>query len=91
MTQEDPKPILAKQVNSVRSLAQRSLANYAKMDIADSKEVYLFSKDQFCGVRFTLGAFWAEWRIDQLVFTVHRGAHKLETVDVNLNATNRAA
>jgi hypothetical protein len=89
---QDSKPTLADQLIQIRSIAQTSLARYAKADPGESKEVYLFNKDQFCGIRFSLGAFHASWHINESTLNVHRGEHRLEQIAVDNNAqTNRAA
>jgi hypothetical protein len=75
----------------VRTLAQAKLASFAKLEQGDCKEVYLFQHDQFCGVRFTLGFFQANWRIDETVLTVFRGDHQIDQIDLNATSSNRAA
>jgi len=88
---QDSQQILTEQLIKVRTIAQRSLARFAKADPNDCKEVYLFSKDQFCGVRFTLGPFQADWRINESSVMVQRGDSQLEVISLNEASTNRAA
>lgn len=90
MTQ-DSRQILSEQLVRVRALAQSRLAKFSKLEPADCKEVYLFKADQFCGVRFSLGAFQADWRIHQQVLNVFRGASQIGRIEINWAEGKQAA
>ena len=90
MTQ-DSKQILSNQLIRVRTLAQNRLATFSRLDLTDCNEVYLFKADQFCGIRFTLGAFEAVWRIDQPVLTVFRGPNQVDRVEIESAEGKQAA
>lgn len=55
---------LGETIIEVRRLVQPRLARYARLDANLCKESYQFIDDIFCGIRFTLGPFQADWRID---------------------------
>lgn len=90
MTQESRQP-LTETIIRVRKLAQQKLAQFSRLDAADSKEVYLFQEDQFCGVRFTLGAFQANWRTDQTALTIVRNGNQIAEIDLAETVIKRAA
>ena len=85
------KQILNDKIIAVRKLAQTRLARFTRLDPADCKEVYLFQKDRFCGVRFTLGVFQADWRIDQTDIVFVREGHQIESVSLDGTSSSRAA
>jgi hypothetical protein len=87
----DSNQILSDQIIRTRIIAQNKLARYAKLPPENCKDIYLFAKEQFCGVRFTLGAFFADWRIGGSSLTVIRNGHALETVDISETPERRAA
>ena len=70
-------------VNRVRELAQNRLVQFAKQDVADCKESYLFSKDHFCGLKFSLGPFKAEWRFGQNQIQFSRSGNNIGQVAVD--------
>lgn len=90
MTQ-DSQQILSEQLVRVRTLAQTRLARFAKLEPGDCKEVYLFRADQFCGIRFTLGAFQADWRIDETVLNLFRGETQIDRIELKVNEAKQAA
>ena len=88
---QDSKQILSEQLVRVRALAQSRLAKFSRLDPADCKEVYLFKADQFCGIRLSLGAFQAVWRIDQPVLNVFRGTNQIDRVEIESAEGKQAA
>lgn len=91
VTQDSKQRALAEQVVIVRTLAQAQLTRFAKLEPADCKEVYLFQHDQFCGVRFNLGAFHADWRINESVLNLFRGDRQIDRIEIKTAITSRAA
>ena len=87
----DSKPTLSELVLRVRKTAQTQLARYAKLEPEDCKELYLFRADQFCGVRFTLGPFQADWRIDQSVLNLSRDGNQIDRIELDPTQGKRAA
>lgn len=87
----DSNQILTDQIIRSRTIAKKKLARYARLPPEDCKDVYLFAKEQFCGVRFTLGSFFADWRIGGSSLTVIRNGHAIETVDLTGTPSHRAA
>ncbi len=90
MTQDSSQP-LAEQLVRARALAQTRLAQYSRLEAADCKEVYLFKDGQFCGVRFNLGAFQADWRINDTVLNVFRGASQINRIEMESSEGKTAA
>ena len=91
MSQDSPQQVLSEQVAKVRALARSQLARFAKLQPEDCKEIYLFQEDQFCGVRFTLGAFQADWRVDDSVMILLRGGSPVDRIDIDESQEKRAA
>ena len=83
--------ILPEKLARVRSLAQGRLAKFSRLEPADCKEAYLFKDDHFCGVRFSLGAFQADWRIGQTNLTVLRGTDPIDRIEIDPGERKRAA
>ena len=89
---KDSKSTLTDKMIRARTIAQSKLATYAKSDPSECKEVYLFNKDQFCGIRFSLGPFHATWQINDLMLNIVRGEHRLDQVAIDTESqVNRAA
>ncbi len=76
MAQQD----IADLVERVRKIAKPGLARFAKCDEAQCTESYLFSCDQFCGLRIRLGAFAAVWRLGSNEIEISRDNHLLQTL-----------
>jgi hypothetical protein len=85
------KQILNDQIIKIRKLVQTRLARYSRLDPADCKEVYLFQADHFCGVRFSLGSFEADWRIDQTEIGFSRDGNQIDRVSIDGTGSKRAA
>ena len=75
----------------VRELAQNRLVQFSKLDIADCKESYLFSKDHFCGIKFSLGPFRAEWRVGENQIQFSRSGNGIGQLDIDPADARRAA
>ena len=75
----------------VRELAQNRLVQFAKLDVAECKEPYLFSKDHFCGIKFSLGPFRAEWRVDHSQIQFSRSGNNIGQIEIDPAASRRAA
>ena len=88
---DESKQILEDQVIHVRKLAQTRLARFARLDPSDCKEVYLFQKDHFCGIRFSLGDFHAQWRIDGTDLKFFRDGNQIDRVEIGGSTSKRAA
>ena len=82
---------LKKLIVRVRELAQNRLVQFAKLDIADCKESYLFSKDHFCGIKFSLGPFKAEWRVGQNLIEFSRSGNSIGQTEIDPTGARRAA
>lgn len=78
-------------ISRVRERAQNRLAQFAKRDVADCKESYLFSKDHFCGLKFSLGPFKAQWRIGQNHIQFSRSGNNIGQVEVDPSVQRKAA
>lgn len=75
----------------VRKLAQARLVQFAKRDVSECKESYLFEKDHFCGVRFSLGPFRATWRSNQTTIQFLRNGNQIGQIDIAGQENRRAA
>ena len=82
---------LKKLIVTVRELAQNRLVQFAKLDVADCKESYLFSKDHFCGIKFSLGPFRAEWRVGQNQIQFSRSGNSIGQIEIDPSVNSRAA
>ena len=85
------KTILSEQLVRVRTLAQAQLARFTQLEPSDCKEVYLFHDDQFCGIRFTLGSFKAQWLISDLVLNISRGDRQIAQIGLDSGQGKSAA
>ena len=88
---EPSQEALKKLTVRVRELAQNRLVQFAKLDIADCKESYLFSKDHFCGIKFSLGPFRAEWRVGQNQIDFSRSGNSIGQLEIDPTGARRAA
>lgn len=82
---------LKKLIVRVRELAQNRLAQFAKLDAVDCKESYLFSKDHFCGIKFSLGSFRAQWRLGENQIQFSRSGNGIGQLEIDPVSTRRAA
>ena len=87
MAQQD----IANLVERVRRIAKLGLARFAKCDEAQCTESYLFSADQFCGLRIRLGAFQAVWRLGSKEIEISRDQHLLQTLVIDDSGHQRMA
>ena len=90
MTQESEQ-VLSELLVRVRGFAQTRLAKFSRLEPANCKEVYLFQNDQFCGVRFLLGAFQAEWRTDKQVLHFYRDSNQIDRIELESTDVKKAA
>ena len=81
---------LMEQLIKVRKKTQTRLARYSNLPPEDVKEVYLFKEDQFCGVRFTLGAFRAVWYLEQTCVNIFRGETAIDRIELDAPAKRAA-
>ncbi|MFK7770222.1 MAG: hypothetical protein AB8B55_23630 [Mariniblastus sp.] len=81
---------LTEQLIAVRKRAQLRLVRFANLSPEDTKEIYLFNKDEFCGVRFTLGAFRAVWRLEETCVSIFRGETQIDRFDLDESAKRAA-
>jgi hypothetical protein len=79
---ENTNRSLNETIIEVRKLAQSRLARYAQLEPGNCKEVYLFQEDQFCGIRFSLGPFQAQWQIDQTEIQISREGTAIGLIDL---------
>ena len=75
----------------VRKLVQSRLARFAQRDAAECKESYLFEKDHFCGIRFSLGPFRATWRTNQNTIQFLRNGTEIGQIEIDQKESRRAA
>jgi hypothetical protein len=75
----------------VRKLSQARLARYSQLEPIHCKEIYLFQNEQFCGIRFHLGPFQADWRIDQTEVHFLREGSQIGLIELDPTSTKRAA
>ncbi len=74
---------LTQQLDLVRQVAHRQLANFARLDADACKESYLFKDDRFCGIKIVLGNFQARWEVGQNSVAISRGNNVLQTVSLD--------
>ncbi len=90
MTQQPTKKI-GENILVVRKLAQSRLANFSRLDPVECKESYLFDHEKFCGIRFSLGRFNAEWRLSETRIQFVRNGNQIGVVDIDSTGARRAA
>lgn len=90
-TTENSGNNLADAIGQIRSCAQHRLASLSRLDPQHSQESYLFADDQFCGVRFTLGRFRADWRIATEEIRFFLGDQQIDRIETDPAPTRRAA
>lgn len=86
-----PKRTLNSTIIEVRKVVHQRLARFASLPIEGCTESYLFDKDHFCGIRFALGFFRAEWRLNQTQIQFTRNGNNIGQVDLNPGEQRRAA
>ena len=87
MAQQD----IADIVERVRKVAKPGLVQFAKCDEQQCTESYLFSSDQFCGLRIRLGPFEALWRLGSTDIEISRNEHLIQTLVIDGLGNQRAA
>ena len=75
----------------VRQAAHQRLTRFSSLPVEKCTESYLFEKDHFCGIRFTLGLFKAEWRLSQAQIRFTKNGTQIGVVDLEPGQQRRAA
>gem|GEM_PF-1293977 len=74
-----------------RDMVHPRLARFARQASENCQEVYLFRGEIFCGVRFALGSFRADWDITESQICVYRGTHEIDRINLIPDQARRAA
>ncbi|MDA7925791.1 hypothetical protein N9047_00775 [bacterium] len=90
MTQESNES-LPQRILRAREMTHPRLARFAREAPENCQEVYLFRGEKFCGVRFALGSFQADWDITESQICVYKGTHEIDRIDLNPDQSRRAA
>ena len=90
-SESNQKIALNERIAKVRQIASVKLAHFSQLDGNDCKEVYLFEKEHFVGIRFSLGAFGAKWLLTESAVAVFREGQKLMTFDIDEQNQSKAA
>ena len=81
---------LTQQLDLVRKVAHRQLANFARLEADACKESYLFKDDRFCGIKIVLGSFHARWEAGQQTVAISRGDKVLQTVPLDVDSLDES-
>ena len=82
----DPKQTL----EVVRQTAANRLQKISR-NLSPPKASYLLKEDQYCGVRFRLGFFRADWMLGDSVVNVYRDDQRIDTLPLVAVSESRAA
>ena len=82
---------LSHQIIVARDMVHPRLARFARQVPDNCQEVYLFRNEIFCGVRFALGSFRADWDITEPHICVYKGTHEIDRINLVPDQTRRAA
>ncbi|MGY8746948.1 MAG: hypothetical protein ACKVHR_02665 [Pirellulales bacterium] len=90
MTQESNKS-LSQLILRAREVTHPRLAQFSRQAPESCQEVYLFRGEKFCGVRFALGSFQADWDITESHISVFKGTLEIDRIDLIPDQSRRAA
>ena len=90
VTQESNES-LPQRILRAREMTHPRLARFAREAPENCQEVYLFRGEKFFGIRFALGSFQADWKINEPQICVYNGTHEIDRIDLIPTPSRRAA